>query len=197
VDHPGLEIVYILGDFGVSLRQGRAVVGAVPRTLKIGDWTGQGLPFYAGSVLYRKTFTPARGDGERLLLRVPSYRGIAVRVFVNGKTAGIIAWEPNEVDITDCLSSGDATVEIGIEIMGHRRNSHGPLHHIKTWPSFVGPAQFVTLGEEWSDAYKLVPCGLMEEPRIVRRKNSIPCGTGLTNLLKASSTKKLMPCPGG
>ena len=168
-DHPGLEIVYLLGDFGVSLRQGRAVMGAAPRLLAVGDWSSQGLPFYSGSVVYRKTFRIRRDNEERLFLVVPSYRGVVVRVFVNGKDAGLFAWEPNEVDITECLARGESEAEIGIEVVGHRRNSHGPLHHAETWPSWTGPAQFVTSGAEWSDEYRLVPCGIMEEPRITRR----------------------------
>ena len=82
----GLEIVYLLGDFGVTLAGGQARIVAAPQQLEIGDWTTQGLPFYAGSVCYRRDFAPPRlAKGERLFVRVPGYRGVAARVLVNGK----------------------------------------------------------------------------------------------------------------
>jgi len=101
---------------------------------------------------------------------VPDYRGVAVRVVVNGKTAGVIAWEPNELDITECLPEGTAEADIRIEVLGHRRNSHGPLHHAKKWPTWTGPAEFVTRGSDWTDGYQLVPCGLMKPPMVLTRK---------------------------
>ncbi len=168
-DHPGLEIVYLLGDFGVDVRQGRPELKAAPRTLAIGDWTAQGLPFYAGSVTYKKTLRICRSAGGRFFLQAPAYAGTAVRFFVDGKPVGLAGWEPHEADLTDHLPDAEADVELGIQVIGHRRNSHGPLHHAEKWPSWTGPDQFVTQGEDWREEYNLVPCGLMAEPRIIRR----------------------------
>jgi len=169
----GLEMIYLLGDFGVTVSGGRARIGPAPAQLEIGDWTAQGLPFYSGSVCYRRAVaTPRLAKGERLFVRVPSYRGVAARVLVNGQEAGFIGWEPNEADVTD-LIRGDA-FELGIEILGHRRNSHGPLHHAEKWPAWTGPAQFVSQGEQWSDAWNLVPCGLMESPTLEIRRVAAP-----------------------
>jgi len=170
----GLEIVYLLGDFGVTLTGGQARIVAAPAQLKMGDWTVQGLPFYAGSVCYRRdVVTPRLAKGERLFVRVPSYRGVAVRVLVNGRRAGFIGWEPSEADITD-LIEGDA-FELGIELLGHRRNSHGPLHFAEKWPVMgARPWQFVTQGKDWCDDWNLVPCGLMESPRLEIRRLSNP-----------------------
>ena len=141
---------------------------AMPNTLKIGDWVKQGLAFYSGSVLYRSAIRPKLRRGERLFVQVPDYRGAAVRVLVNASDAGVIAWEPNEVDITDLVSGGAA--DLTIEVLGHRRNSHGPLHLSEKWPTWTGPAQYVTSDKEWTNGYQLVPCGLMVPPRLVVRK---------------------------
>jgi hypothetical protein len=148
---------------------GRVLMKPASRALAVGDWTAQGLPFYAGSVEYRKSVMIRRAAGDRLSISLPSYKGAAAQVFVNGAAAGTIAWEPNEVDITTFVPEGESTVEIGIKIIGHRRNSHGPLHHAEKWPVWTGPGQFVSSGAEWTDGYTLVPCGLMEEPRLLRR----------------------------
>jgi hypothetical protein len=168
--HPGLEIVYLLGDFGVEVEGPEARIIDVPRSLALGDWVTQGLPFYSGSVCYCRSVQVERGGKDRVFVQVPDYRGAAVRVLVNGAPAGVIAWEPNEVDITACVPEGLSTPEIRIEVVSHRRNSHGPLHHAKKWPSWTGPSEFTTTGADWIDGYQLVCCGLMKPPAIVVRR---------------------------
>jgi hypothetical protein len=169
-EHPGLEIIYLLGDFGVKVQGTAVTVGEAPRTITLGDWTGQGLPFYAGSLCYNRTVDLERAADERLFVQVPAFRGTAVRVMVDGRPAGVIPWEPNEVEITNLVGAGRSSHEIRIEVIGHRRNSHGPLHHAQQWPPWTGPAQFVTTGAEWNEGYTLVPCGLMEPPAVVVRR---------------------------
>jgi len=170
--HPGLEIVYLLGRFGTAVEGVDVRVTEEPRSLSLGDWVPRGLAFYAGSVIYRKKARLTRLPGERLFLQCPDYRGVAVRVVVNSKNAGIIAWEPNEVDISECVPEGTSEADIRIEVIGHRRNSHGPLHHAKKWPAWTGPAEFVTTGADWTDGYQLVPCGLMKPPIVLTRKQA-------------------------
>ncbi len=101
-------------------------------------------------------------------MSIPEYRGVAVRVLVNGKSAGVIGWEPNEVDITDLLDGKPA--ELRIEVIGHRRNSHGPFHIKEKWPVWTGPDTYMRSGEHWFEGYQLVPCGLMKAPRLVCKR---------------------------
>jgi hypothetical protein len=165
--HPGFEIVYLLGTFGTRVRGTAVTMTAAAGCLKLGDWVKQDLGFYAGSVSYLANVRPRLAKGQRLFVRVPDYRGVAVRVLVNGESAGIMAWEPNEVDVTDLLGQG--STDIRIEVIGHRRNSHGPLHHAQKWPNWTGPEQFTTQGDQWVEGYQLVPCGLMAPPELVTR----------------------------
>jgi hypothetical protein len=168
--HPGMEIVYLLGDFGVEVEGTDLRIVDVPRSLALGDWTVQGLPFYSGSICYCRSVPVERGAGDRVFVAVPEYRGAAVRVLVDGRPAGVIGWEPNEVEITGLLPEGQSSPEIRIEVASHRRNSHGPLHNAKRWPAWTGPAEFVTSGEDWVDGYQLVPCGLMKPPALAIRR---------------------------
>jgi len=168
-EHPGLESAFLLGDFGVRVNGTFATLTVAPSTLKTGDWGPQGLPFYSGSVRYRiDARRPRMRKKDRLVLRVPSFAGAAARVLVDGRPAGIIAWEPHEVDITDYFTDRAAMVEI--EVIGHRRNSHGPLHLTDPFPQWIGPDQFVTTGEAWSDDYQFVTCGLLAPPELVVRR---------------------------
>ena len=167
-NHPGLEIVYLLGNFGAAVSGTAVSVIAPPASLKIGDWCGQGLAFYSGSVGYGTRFRPQPAAGERLIVRVPEYRGVALRVLVNGRVAGTVGWEPNEVDITDLLSGGEA--RLVIQVVGSRRNSHGPFHINEKWPHWTGPGEFVRGPETWLDGYQLVPCGLLKDPELVVKR---------------------------
>ena len=167
-NHSGLEIAYLLGTFGTRADGPEITMTEAPGALRLGDWVGQGLTFYSGAVSYCRTIRPGLRKGQRLFVKVPDYRAAAVRVIVNGRSAGVIAWEPNEVDITDFVD-GEA-VELRIEVISHRRNSHGPLHFAQKWPFWTGPGQFVAAGKNWVDGYQLVPCGLMSPPRLVVRR---------------------------
>lgn len=164
----GLEIVYVLGDFGVKTLGTRVTMTAPIRQLRPGDWVPQGLAFFSGSVSYQTVLRPRLRKGERLFVQVPDYRGVAVRVLVDGQQVGIIAWEPNEVDITDFVRGTEAQLQI--EVLGHRRNSHGPLHFFLKHPMWTSPHQFVAPVDEWVDKYQLVPCGLMQPPRLLVRR---------------------------
>ncbi len=165
--HPGLEIVYLLGDFGTAVRDTEVAITAAPRQLRIGDWTKQGLSFYGGSVSYRCTIRPKVAGKQRVFVSLDGYEGTAAAVSINGQRAGVAAWAPQEVDITDLLDGSPA--ELTIEILGSRRNSHGPLH-VKTMPNWVGPGAFIERGANWLDGYNLTPCGLMTPPRLIVRR---------------------------
>lgn len=164
--HPGFEIIYLLGNFGTKV-DGTSVAVTAPTTgLALGDWCGQGLAFYSGSVTYRLGVRVKVEAGKRLFVRLGDYRGVGVRVLVSGKPAGIVAWDPQELDITD-LVAGQESVELGLEVLGHRRNSHGPHHLTEKWPNWTGPGEYVAGPDRWMDGYQLVPCGLMAAPQLV------------------------------
>ena len=167
-NHSGLEMAYLLGTFGVQIDGAEVTMTALPRQLRIGDWCGQGLPFYSGSVSYVKTVRPKLAAGQRLFVQVPGYAGMGVCVRVGGREAGIIGWEPNEVDITDFVN--DDPIELQLQVIGHRRNSHGPLHLSDSSPIVTGPDEFVSEGDRWVDSYQLAPCGLISEPHLVVRR---------------------------
>ena len=68
------------------------------------------------------------------------------------------------MEITALLSG--APVELAIEVIGHRRNSHGPFHLTEKWPAWTGPGEFSRGPDSWFEGYQLVPCGLMAAPEV-------------------------------
>ena len=123
--HPGLEYIYLLGNFGVEFAGLKQTLLAPVKNLNIGDWSEQGLPFYSGAVAYKCAVNVDRKADERVFVKLPEYRGACAKLIANGQEAGVVAWEPNELDITDFLETGDN--DIIIEVFSSRRNSHGPF----------------------------------------------------------------------
>jgi len=163
-----LEACFLLGDFSVTVDGADALVKPAPPVPGVGDWTEQGLPFFSGSVVFRADVQASIGD-DRLFVEVPEFGGACVRVLVDGQQAGVIGWEPNEVEITD-LVRGKEEFQLAVEVVAHRRNAFGPLHHAEAHPEFVGSAQFVTDGDLWQEAYNLVPAGLLAPPQLSVRR---------------------------
>ncbi|MDO9541788.1 MAG: glycosyl hydrolase [Kiritimatiellia bacterium] len=165
--HPGFEIIYLLGTFGVRLQKRMGCLTEMPQFLQLGDWYRQGLPFYSGSAGYTCRIRSSVQSGQRVVLNVPEYSGVAVKVWVDGKEAGYAAWPPYQVDITRMLDNKNRQHELRIEVLGHRRNSHGPLHYTDKHQLGTGPTEFVSKGSLWSDNYQLVPCGLQKPPELL------------------------------
>ncbi len=166
-----LEMCYLLGGFAVKADGAQARITGPLGSVGIGDWREQGMPFYSGSVVFRTPISVKPGDGERLFVEVPEFAGACVRVLVDGRQAGIIGWQPHEVEITDLVRKA-ADVELAVEVIGHRRNAFGPLHTVEPRPRWVGPGEFVTSGDRWQDAYNLLPVGCMKPPRLSVRRST-------------------------
>src|SRR5207244_6050151 len=91
-----VEWCYLLGDFGVSVAGSSARIIAPPRTLCFGDWTHQGLPFYAGNIIYHCTF---KSDGRATLIEIPKFKNPLLSVDLDGKLAGKIAFPPFQLEL--------------------------------------------------------------------------------------------------
>ncbi len=148
--HPGLEAVFLLGDFGVT----KNTLTAPCTSLHAGDWVAQGLPYYGGNVIYSQRIASPTG---RMRLRFGEWGGTALRVLVDGVPGKVIGWPPYVAELRDL----PAEFELGIEVLGHRRNVLGPFYCGESWPTWTGPGSFKMYV---SPEKNLVPCGLLENP---------------------------------
>jgi hypothetical protein len=167
---PGVEIedLFVIGDFATRQLSGREyALAAEPATLAAGDWTAQGYHFYAGNMVYQVPLTFRRGEQLRLRLKDPA--ATAVRVEVNGKPAGVIAWQPWEINLTPALRNGQNLAEL--IVLGSLQNSFGPLHNDtyraqgNNW--WFGPQSF-TDEKRWTDSYHHTPYGLLGGVEVLR-----------------------------
>lgn len=134
--HAEIEPIYITGDFGVEATdRGWRIVPAQPLTT--GEWVSQRLPFYANRVAYAADYVLA--SGLRHFVRLPAWHGTVAEVRVNDKSAGVIGWQPYEIEITPLVKTGRNRVEV--IVTGSLKNLLGP-HHGKINRGLVSPGSF-------------------------------------------------------
>lgn len=123
-----VEWCYLLGDFGVTVAGACAQLTPPVRELAFGDWTAQGLPFYAGNVTYHCTLDTAPGTYQ---LEVTKYRAPLVQVRLDGRLVGSPVFSPYRVE----LGSLEGAHKLDITAFGSRINAFGALHSCKpvTW----------------------------------------------------------------
>jgi alpha-L-rhamnosidase/PA14 domain/Chitobiase/beta-hexosaminidase C-terminal domain len=158
--HSELEPIYILGNFSLEPQEkGWKLVKG--NTLKLGNWKEQGLPFYSDKVSYTKTYD-VKSEDKRFIVKLTDWRGSVADVKVNNKSAGIIAWPPNELDITDCIIDGEN--EISIIVTGTLKNVLGP-HHIGPVRGTAWPASFESAQENLpsGSSYDFIEYGLFND----------------------------------
>ena len=158
------EWCYLLGDFGVEVRGDSAVIVEPVRKLAYGDWTSQGLPFYAGNLTYHCKL-PVSGKG--LSVRTPHFAGPLVKVVKGGNSAPL-AFAPYRAELGDC-SEGEA---VDITVFGNRVNAFGQVHStIAKGQFWYGPDSWRSENDGWADEYQLRPMGILTAP-VVETKAS-------------------------
>ncbi len=155
-----LESVYLLGDFALEpVERGFVVVPA--RDLDLGPWKGQGMPLYGDCVSYTQTFDVS-GDSDSVYVCLGDWDGSVAEVTVNGESAGVIACQPWELDISDSVEPGRSTVTV--RVYGTLKNTLGP-HHGNPQLGTAWPGQFQVgpeSGPPPGESYHVVGYGLFE-----------------------------------
>ncbi len=114
--------VYLLGDFLVQpAKTGFDITGGEIQTA--GSWQDVGLPFYSQEVGYSQTFQIGDISGYAFSIQMGDWNGTLAEVWVNGQNAGIIAWQPFELDVTEWMKTG--TNEISVNVFGSLKNTFG------------------------------------------------------------------------
>lgn len=158
-----VEWHYLLGDFGVNV-QGRFAELTQPVThLAYGDFTRQGLPFYAGNVTYHCRFTE-EDAGKSRTLQVPEFAGPVLAVSVDGIRKGVIALAPFQIELGQ-LGRGEHAIDI--TLYGNRVNAFGTVHNAYHNFFWYGPDAWRTKGTAWTYQYVLRPMGIVQTPIIL------------------------------
>lgn len=152
-----LESCYIVGDFAVEHKNRREFKLALEKEkLLTGDLVDQGYPFFTGTIVLSQTASINKKKGRRYNLEFNRLNAIVTRVFINGKSAGLMIFPPFKLDITNFLKDGEN--KITLELVNSLHNLLGP-HHKKGELLGVGPGDFSD-EKNWQDEYFFVKYGL-------------------------------------
>lgn len=112
-----LESLFLAGQFGV--RENHLI--HLPEMLQKGDWTGQGLPNYAGNVTYEILM---ESDGSPRDLNLAHSCGTAFLVRLNSNAEQICAYPPYRVR----LNPRKGENRLLVTVCGSLRNAFGPFY---------------------------------------------------------------------
>lgn len=157
-----LEWCYLLGDFGVRLRGRDARLTSPVRTLRFGDWTRQGLPFYAGNVTYELPLPVAGGTRARAV-RFAKFSAPLLRTQLDARASVPVAFAPFRFEIGPLPAGAHC---LRVVAYGNRHNAFGPLHFVDPSFPYTTPDTWHSEGERWTYGYQLKPMGLLAAPRI-------------------------------
>ena len=155
-----VEACYLLGDFFVRLAGTEATLIPTRDRLAFVSTDKQDLPFYSGNIIYKTEISVEDCDLE---VSTTSFRGALVKVYLDGKEAGISALPPFNVLVKD-VSKGKHTLEF--ELFGNRYNTFAPLHLADETETWIGPQGWSAEGNAWCYEYRTRPFGILKSPVI-------------------------------
>ncbi|MDP4223314.1 MAG: glycosyl hydrolase [Bacteroidota bacterium] len=133
--HAEIEPVYITGEFSVRPADKGFVIQAPVKSLTMGSWRDQGLPFYSWGVSYTREFNIEKPEGQ-YFVSMKDWKGTVAEVKVNDKPATVIAFPPYQTDVTALLRPGSNIIEV--KVIGSLKNLMGP-HHNNPAPGLASP----------------------------------------------------------
>lgn len=155
-----VENCYLLGNFGVRVEGRETKIINLPKKLKFGDFTNQGLPFYGGNIKY-KCFI--NSPGQIMRLKASHFRSPLICVALDGIMKGRAAFAPYEVEL-GYIPKGDHVIEL--TAFGNRVNTFGALHNSNFNENYFGPNAWRTSGDSWSYEYQIKPSGITVTPKL-------------------------------
>jgi hypothetical protein len=158
-----LEPAYLLGSFVLEPSDSGFIIRPEPnQPLDLGQWNNQGHPFYSGEVCYTQKFNIPQPAGQYYVTMARWYGSVA-EVVVNGRSAGYIACQPWQKDVTLLLQPGLNTIQV--IVIGSLKNTLGPHHAAPVlgaaWPSMFQQAPHT--GPPAGNQYHTVGYGLLEQ----------------------------------
>lgn len=154
-----VEWCYLLGNFGVKVAGREKKIKRLPQRILYGNFVNQGLPFYAGNLIYETTISTEEGN---LWIEVSHYRGALIQVQVDCGEKKNLIFAPYRVN---CGKVSKGQHKIQIKIYGNRVNAMGAVHNSDSSEHWYGPNLWRTQGNKWSYEYQLEEMGVLTTPR--------------------------------
>jgi hypothetical protein len=101
-----LDLLRLVGDFSLIKKDGKYVISQPVDTMKTGDWTKQGYPYFSGTGVYETTIDiPEEYTGGKLFLEANCGEDV-LSVIVNNNKESVLPWHPYHLDITEKVQPG-------------------------------------------------------------------------------------------
>ncbi|MDO5422725.1 MAG: hypothetical protein Q4F41_03250 [Eubacteriales bacterium] len=159
-----LEWHYLCGNFGVRVAGRSAYLTSLPEKLNFGDFTVQGLPFYAGNLCYETAF-PVEREGT-YQLQASKFRAPLLQVSVDGGAWKPIAYAPYQAEL-GVLKPG--VHQLKLRVFGSRVNAFGAVHNCDETLEWFGPDAWRTQDEAYSYEYQIKPAGILKTPVLLEK----------------------------
>ncbi len=109
-----LDLLKIVGDFSLKEKNGKFLITEKKSTLKTGDWTKQGYPFFSGTGVYETEFdVDEKYLSGKLFLKIDCGEDVA-EIILNESEPVILPWNPYKSDITNLVKAGKNKIKIKI-----------------------------------------------------------------------------------
>ncbi|GKH31566.1 hypothetical protein MCI89_10655 [Muricomes sp. OA1] len=153
-----VEWCWLLGRFGVKVSGRKKRLTAYPGVIYYGDYVTQGLPFYAGNLVYETSVETEAGE---LWTEISRYRGALLQIKVDGKKKGNLIYAPYRMNLGKVRAGKH---KICIRVFGNRANAFGPVHNADRTETWYGPNLWRTRGNKWTYEYRLEEMGVLSAP---------------------------------
>ena len=160
-----MEWCYLLGDFGVYIREGYAVIDSKPDRIGFADVVHQGFPFYGGNITYH---IPLAGRGGRMELQVPEYEAVLLHGELDGGQGQDFYRAPYKAYFG---TEPGKEHRIDLTVYGNRFNTFGQLHNCNRREEYYGPNTWRTKGKKWSYGYQFRRFGILVPPVVQWKKD--------------------------
>ena len=159
------EWMYLLGDFGVELKDRIKTIVQRPEMIEFGSVVNQKMPFYGGNIDY---YIDIEVDEDcNIQMSLPDYNAAIIKVYVDGEDKGVICYPPYRLKIGG-VTKGKHTVRLAL--FGHRYNAFSAIHRNQPTRVWIDPPQWRTTGNMWTYDYVLDSLGILKKPAIIIEK---------------------------
>ncbi|RKP52894.1 hypothetical protein D7Z26_14155 [Cohnella endophytica] len=159
-----MENIYVIGEFQVYFTGEGLPLIVKPdySSLRAGNLTDQGFPFYAGRMelltLLNIEDYGVDPEEEKWCIRISQSSIASAVLWVNGVECGVRAWDPWEWEINKAELGNSC--ELRLVISNTLRNLIGPHHYQNDDQlNFITPSHFWDM-DHWSEERILVPFGV-------------------------------------
>lgn len=116
------------------------------------------MPFYTGNLEY--LFDLDINEPAEYFIRIPEFKAPAIRVCVDNKNCGLIAYAPHRLSLGS-LKKGRHSIKV--TLYGNRFNGFGMLHNANENYVWYGNSSYRTTGKDWTYDYMLRSTGIMSD----------------------------------